>query len=77
MGSCYSGEHIAGYHILTDMKACTIRNQKYHLRTASNRFLPRGGLNVFTGFKPSPFASAFVQWNVLLVSMSVIDYWRQ
>ena len=40
MGTCYSADHIAEYHIHTDI-TCNIEKpqQKYRLRTASNRLL--------------------------------------
>ena len=40
MGSCYSGDHIAGDQIHTDITSCNIEEpqQKCHLETVSNIF---------------------------------------
>ena len=58
MGSCYSGDHIAGDHIHTGITTCNIEEpqQKYRLGTVSNRLLGEG-IRVQT----SPSASAVVQ----------------
>ena len=42
MGTCYSDDHIAGYHIHIDI-TCNIEEpqQKYRLGTVSNRLLGR------------------------------------
>ena len=39
MGSCHSGDYIAGDHIHTDITTCNIEvsQQKYRLGTVSNR----------------------------------------
>ena len=47
MGSCYSGDHIAGDHIYTDIttRIIEVPQQKYRLGTASSAKLE--GLNWF------------------------------
>ena len=61
MGNCYSGDHISEDHTHTDITTCNIEEpkQKYLLGTVSYRLL--GGLNMFTGSRPSPLDSAVVQ----------------
>ena len=67
MDSCYSGDHIAGDHIHTDMITSYTEEpqQKYRLGPVSNRLM--SGLNMFYWNKPSPFASAAVRnvWSAL------------
>ena len=48
MGSCYSGDHVAGDYILMDMTTCNIEKpqQKDHLGMVDNRLLGEG-LNMF------------------------------
>ena len=63
MGICYSIDHIAEAHIHIDIICNTEEpQQKYRIGTVSNRLLGVGwGLNYFTGSKPLPVASAFLQ----------------
>ena len=70
MGSCYLADHIVGNHIHTDLTTSNIEKpqQKYHLRTVSNRLLGvwgwgggGGRVTCFTGSKHSPFASVVVR----------------
>ena len=68
MGRWNPRDHNAEDHIHTDIQTCYIEEpqQKYHLATVNNRLLCAGGggdggLNMFTGSKPSPIASAVVR----------------
>ena len=45
MGSCYSGDHIAGYHTHTEITTYDIEEprQTYRLETVRNRLIGGGG----------------------------------
>ena len=73
MGSCYSGEHIAGDHIHTDRPAFNTEEpqQKYSLGTVNKRLIEgvgRGvgvgveeGLNMFYCAQTSPMYAMFAE----------------
>ena len=62
MGSCYSGDHIAGDHTHSAITTCTIEEakQKYRLGTTSKRLL--WGLK-YVSLDPNP-CTLLLQWFV-------------
>ena len=66
MGSCYSGDHIAGNHIYTDITTCNteVPQQKYCLETVSDRLQGLGMVRVESLISFAlPSASAMAQPN--------------
>ena len=60
MGSCHSGDHIAEYHIHTDITISTTEEPQQ--KSALERsVIDYWGINMFNGSKPLPFASAVVE----------------
>ena len=69
MGNCYLADHIAEEHIHIYITCNTEEpQQKYRLGTVSNRLM--GGLNMFYWIQTSPSASAIVQPNQTITTIT-------